>query len=75
MQDLGSAESEQNPLVNCLHYLFSAFADDQQTQHSGLGFFANAQNLLITGGTFVSLSHILSKIIYFPEQYFPHHYR
>ncbi|KAF8805761.1 hypothetical protein BYT27DRAFT_6653478 [Phlegmacium glaucopus] len=37
---LRSTESEQNP----------------SAQQSGLGLFANAQNTLITGGTFVSLS-------------------
>src|ERR1700678_3178644 len=42
--------------VSGLALVFSAFADDQQSQHSSLGFFANAQNSLITGGMFVSLS-------------------
>ena len=37
--------------------MFLAVTDDQQVQKSGSGFFANAQNTLITGGTFiVSLS-------------------
>ncbi len=40
--------------------MFSALADDQQNQHSGTGLFANAQNTLITGGTFVSISRKLS---------------
>ena len=31
------------------------FIDDQQTHHSGLGFFPNAQNVLVSGGTFVGL--------------------
>jgi hypothetical protein len=31
-------------------------ADDQQNQPFGSGFFANAHNILITGGTFVSIS-------------------
>jgi hypothetical protein len=54
-------ELEQNPSVSCLHHLFSAFVDDLQTQDSGLGLFANAQNLLIYGGTFVSRSRRLQK--------------
>jgi hypothetical protein len=54
--NLGSTEWEQNPSVNCLHIVFSAFADDQQAQQPVLGLFPNAQNTVITGGTFVSLS-------------------
>ncbi|KAF8804460.1 hypothetical protein BYT27DRAFT_7193934 [Phlegmacium glaucopus] len=50
--NLGSIESEQNLSVSCLHNMFSAFAEDQQAQQSALGFFANAQNTLITGSTF-----------------------
>ena len=49
-----ATELERNPYVSCLHLLFLAFVDDLQTQDSGLGLFANAQNVLITGGTFVS---------------------
>ena len=33
--------------------MFSAVTDDQQAQQSSLGFFANAQNTLITGGSFI----------------------
>ena len=40
----------------CLELEFSTFPNDHQTQHSGLGSLPDAQNLLITGGTFVSLS-------------------
>ena len=48
-----STESEQNISVSCLIHMLLAFADDCQIQDSGSGFFANAQNILITGGTFV----------------------
>jgi hypothetical protein len=41
--------------------MFSALADGQRNQHSGAGLFANAQNTLITGGTFVSISRRPSK--------------
>ncbi|KAF8804680.1 hypothetical protein BYT27DRAFT_7194296, partial [Phlegmacium glaucopus] len=44
--NLGSTESEQNPLV-----MLSAFAHNQQAQQSALGLFVNAQNILITGST------------------------
>ena len=56
-----ATQLERNPSVSCLHHLSSAFVDNLQTQHSGLGFFANAQNILITGGTFVSHSCWLRK--------------
>jgi hypothetical protein len=55
--NLRSTELEQNPSVNCLHIVFSAFADDQQAQQPVSSMFTNAQNTVITGGTFVSLSH------------------
>ena len=55
LESTESTESEQNPLVNCLHHVFLAGADDLQIQHPGPGFIASAQNVLITGGTFVSL--------------------
>jgi hypothetical protein len=74
-----STKSEQNPSVSCLNYFPVTFADNCQIQDSGSGFFANAQNITITGGNFVvSLScglykqliiiHILS------EQYSIHQY-
>jgi hypothetical protein len=47
-------------LVSSFHCLFSAFVDDLQTQDSG-SLFANAHNILITGGTFVSHSRGLHK--------------
>ena len=48
--------------VSCLNCLPLAFADNRQIRDSGSGFFANAQNVLITGGTFVvSLSYGLHK--------------
>ena len=64
-------ESEQNLSVSSLNRLRLAFADNRQIQNSGLGVFANAQNVLITGGTFVSLSCGLytQLIIYLPEYY------
>ena len=56
-------ESEQDTSVSCLNCLPLAFADNHQIRDSGSGFFANAQNILITGGTFVvvSLSYGLYK--------------
>ena len=51
-----SRESEQNLPVSCLNGLLLTFADNCQNQDSGLGLFANPQNLLITGGTFVVVS-------------------
>jgi hypothetical protein len=54
--NLGSTELEQNPSVNFLQIVLSAFADDQQAQQPVLGLFPNAQNILNTGCTFVSLS-------------------
>ena len=58
-----ATESGQNSSVSCLHHLFLAFVDDLQTQDSGSGLFANAQSILITGGTFVSHSCRLHKFI------------
>ena len=52
----GATELEQNPSVSCLDHFFSAFVDHLQTQDSGSGFFSNAQNVTINGGTFVSHS-------------------
>ena len=52
----GLTKSELNPLVRLLTPCASRFVDDQLPQHSGLAPYPNAQNLLITGGTFVSLS-------------------
>ena len=52
----GLTKSELDPLVRLLTPCAPRFVDDQPAQHSGLGPFPNAQNLLITGGTFVSLS-------------------
>ena len=62
-----SSESEQleNPLVSYFHcnvLLALTDRDDQQTQHSGSGFFTNGQN--INGGTFVS-KRLINKRIYF----------
>ena len=60
---LQATELERNPSVSCLRRLFSDFVDDllQTSQDSGSGLFANAQNILITGGTFVSRSRRLHK--------------
>ena len=67
---LPSTESEENSSVSCLHHLFSAFADDCQTQDS---LFPNAQNILITGGTFFvclpfQCTNNLAIIVYFIYQ-------
>ena len=56
-------ELERNPSVCCLHHFFAAFINNLQSQNSGLGHFANAQNILINGGTFVSRSHRLHNFI------------
>ena len=59
-----SRESEQIFSVSYLNCLPLAFADNHQIQDSSSGLFANAQNVLITGGTFVvSLSCGLFKQI------------
>ena len=47
--------SEQNPSVSYRYKYVVAVTDDQQAQQSLSGIFANAQNVLITGGTVVSL--------------------
>jgi hypothetical protein len=47
------SESEQNLSVSCLNYFPLAFTDNCQIQDSSSGLFANASNILITGGTFV----------------------
>ena len=47
--------SEQNPSVSYRYKYVVAVTDDQQAQQSMSGIFANAQNILITGGTIVSL--------------------
>ena len=49
------ARSEQNPSVSYRYKYVVAVTDDQQAQQSMLGVFANARNVLITGGTIVSL--------------------
>ena len=58
-----ATELERNPSVGCLHHLFLDFTDDllQTSQDYGSGLFANSQNILITGGTFVSRSRRLHK--------------
>ena len=48
-----STESEQNLSVSCSNYSPLAFADNCQVQDSGSSLFANVQNIVITGGTFV----------------------
>jgi hypothetical protein len=50
-----SSESGQNPLVSCSHVVLLTLAHNEQ--NSGSGFFMNSQNIIITGGTFVSLSY------------------
>jgi hypothetical protein len=58
-----STESEQNLSVSCLNCLPLAFTENCQIQDSGSGqgLFVNAENVLITGGIFVSLSCVLYK--------------
>ena len=51
-----SGESEQDLSVSCLNCLPLAFADNCQIQDSGSSLFANAQNVLIPGGTFIVVS-------------------
>jgi hypothetical protein len=51
-----SRESEQNLAVSYLNRFPLAFADFRLIQGSGSGLIVNAQNVLITGGIFVSLS-------------------
>ena len=48
--------SEQNPSVSYRYKYVTAVTDDQQAQESMSGVFANARNVLITGGTIVGLS-------------------
>ena len=50
----GATELERNSSVSCIQFVLSVCCLRLQTQDSGLGFFANAQNILINGGTFVS---------------------
>ena len=59
-----AAELEQNPSMGCLHQLFLVFVYDLHTQDSGLGLFANAQNILINGSTFVSHSQSCINLIH-----------
>ena len=49
-----ATELGRNPSVSCLNHFFSTFVHDLQTQDPSLGLFVNAQNILISGGTFVS---------------------
>ena len=52
-------KSEQSFSVSYKHKYVVALTDDQQAQQSMSGVFANARNVLITGGTFVSLCCML----------------
>ena len=47
------ANAEQNPSVSHRYQYVVAVTDDRQSQQSMPGIFANAQNILITGGTFI----------------------
>ena len=73
-QESTGRELEQNLSVSRLKCLPLALADDDQIRDSGSAIFANIQNLVITGGSFVvSLSCRLYKqliiyISYLPEQ-------
>ena len=44
---------EQNPSVSYGYKYILAVSNDQQAQQSMSGIFANAQNVLITGGNFI----------------------
>ena len=44
---------EQNPSVSYIYKYVLAVTNDQQAQQSSSGILANAQNILITGGTFI----------------------
>jgi hypothetical protein len=59
-------ESGQNLSVSCFNrgHLPLAFADqkNRQIQDSGSGLFANAENILITDGTFVVVSFLVGCI-------------
>ena len=48
-----ATRSEQNSSVSYGYKYVMAVAKDQQIQQSMSGIFANAENVLITGGTFV----------------------
>ena len=64
--------SEQNFSVSYKYKYVVAVIDEQQAQQSMLGVFANAQNVLITGGTFVSLccSYVCDFHTYFMNRMF-----
>ena len=51
--DLRYTNPEQNPSVSYDVNVFLPVTDNQQAQQSMSGFFANAQNTLVTGGSFV----------------------
>ena len=48
-----SRRSEQIPSVSDRYKYVVAVADDKQAQQSMSGIFANAQNVLVNGGTFI----------------------
>jgi hypothetical protein len=53
---------EHNILVSGLHPQFSPFVDHHQTERSHVGLFTNAQNIEISGGSFVRvLSYLVEK--------------
>ena len=65
--------SEQNPSVSYRYKYVVAVTDDQQAQQSMSGVFANARNVLITGGTFVSLfcGYVLFPYLFYEQNVFP----
>ena len=54
--NLVHTKSEQNPSVSYLYIYVLAVTDDLQAQQSTSGFFANSQNICITGGSFTVIS-------------------
>ena len=53
LPDAMSTESEQNLSVSCSTCSPLAFVDNHQVQNPGSDLLSNAQNVLITGDTFV----------------------
>ena len=56
--------SQQNSSVSYRYKYVLAVADDQQAQQSMSGVFANAQNTLITGGSFVVSFVVVVSVIF-----------
>ena len=65
--------SEQNPSVSYRYKCVMTVIYDQQAQQSMSGVFANARNVLITGGTIVSLccSYVWFPYLFYEQNVFP----